>query len=76
MTADGVARAMMDGLRKGHFLITLDFQTKVLLNNMRGPSPSNHGLLDWLPGFLASIIWPFFRASMDRQTSAYQSGPK
>lgn len=76
MTADSVARATMDGLRKGQFLITLDFQTKLLLNNMRGPSPPNHGLLDWLVGFLASIIWPFFRSSMDRKISTYQSGPK
>lgn len=34
MTADGVARAMMDGLRYGKLLITSDFQTKLLLNNM------------------------------------------
>lgn len=76
MTAEAVAHATMNGLRKDEFLITLDFQTKLLLNNMRGPSPPNHGLLDWLIGLLASIVWPFFRASMDRQIKAYSFSSK
>ena len=71
MSAEAVASATMAGLRRDEFLIPLDFQTRLLLNNMRGPSPPNHGLLDWLLGFLVSLVWPFIRMSMDRQTKAY-----
>ena len=40
---------------------------------MRGPSPPNQGLFDWIIGLLALIIWPFFRAAMDKQIKAYRS---
>ena len=73
MTAGAVARATMDGLCKDEYLITFDLQTRLLLNNMRGPSPPNHGLLDWLTALLVSVIWPFFRVSMDRQVKAHGS---
>jgi 3-dehydrosphinganine reductase len=76
MTAEAVATATIAGLRRDEFLIPPDFQTKLLLNNMRGPSPPNHALLDWLFGFLVSLVWPFIRMSMDRQTKAYKPGPK
>ena len=72
MTAKAVARATMAGLSKDQFLITFDYQTRFLLNNMRGPSPPNQGLLDWVIGLLASLIWPFLRASMDQRTKAYR----
>ena len=72
MTAEAVARATMIGLSQNQFLITFDYQTRFLLNNMRGPSPPNQGLLDWVFGLLASLIWPFFRASMDQQIKAYR----
>ena len=76
MTPEAVARKTMDGLSNDEFLITLDFQTKLLLNNMRGPSPPNHGLFDWLTGLLASFIWPFVRVGMDRQIKSYKYGFK
>lgn len=76
MTAEAVASATMAGLHRGEFLIPIDFQTKLLLNNMRGPSPPNHGLLDWLLGFLVSLVWPFFRRSFDRRTKAYNPNSK
>ncbi|KAI9695782.1 MAG: hypothetical protein M1836_006048 [Candelina mexicana] len=71
LTAEEVASRIMDGLSKDEFLIPVDFQTTLLINNMRGPSPPNHGLLDWVLGFLASLIMPFIRISMDRQSKAY-----
>ncbi|KAI9715085.1 MAG: hypothetical protein M1812_006203 [Candelaria pacifica] len=70
LTAEDVASRIMHGLRKNEFLIPVDFQTRLLANNMRGPSPPNHGLLDWLLGFLASLVMPFVRISMDRQSKA------
>lgn len=73
MTAEAVARATMAGLTQDQFFITFDYQTRLLLNNMRGPSPPNQGLLDWVIGFLASLIWPFFRASMDQKIKAHRS---
>ncbi|OAQ66097.2 steroid dehydrogenase [Pochonia chlamydosporia 170] len=39
MTAKEVARLTLQGLDRGQFFITPDFQTRLLLNNMRGPSP-------------------------------------
>ena len=73
MTAEAVASATMAGLTRDDFLITFDYQTRLLLNNMRGPSPPNQGLLDWVLSLLASLIWPFFRASMDQQARDYRS---
>ncbi|KAI4233775.1 MAG: hypothetical protein LQ349_004208 [Xanthoria aureola] len=72
MTAGAVSKSVFAGLSKDHYLITTDYQTWLLLNNMRGPSPPNNGILEWLVGLVASLVWPIFRLMFDRQTR--QSG--
>ena len=76
MTPKAVARAIFDGLGRDDYLIPVDFQTRMLLNNMRGPSPSDRPLLDWVLGFVASLTWPLFRTSMDRKIRAHQAGQR
>lgn len=76
MTPEAVAQATMAGLRKDEYLIAMDFQTNLLLNNMRGPSPPNNAVLDWFIGLLASLVWPIFRIMFDRQTKQSRSVPK
>ena len=39
MTPKAVADAIVCGVDQDRYLITMDMQTKLLLNNMRGPSP-------------------------------------
>lgn len=71
MTAEAVARGILDGLKKDHYLITLDVQTRLLLNNMRGPSPANTYVWDWILGFVCSLVWPILRVFFDKKTRAY-----
>lgn len=71
LTAGQVADKTLEGLRRGRFLITMDFDTNVLLNNMRGPSPRDNAVWEWVLGFVGSLVWPFYRWSMDRTTRRY-----
>ena len=71
MTPQAVAKGIIAGVERGEFFITLDFDTRLLLNNMRGPSPPDTFITDWLLGFIASLVWPFFRKSWDRTTVQY-----
>lgn len=71
MTAEAVVKGILGGIERGDFCITLDSDTRLLLNNMRGPSPPNTYLWDWIIGVAASLIWPFYRRSWDRQTVQY-----
>lgn len=71
MTAKQVAQAILKGVDKGNYFIPMDFQTHLLLNNMRGPSPAETWGWDWLLGLVASLVWPFFRRMFDRKTREY-----
>ena len=71
MTAKAVAKGIMAGLAQGHYLVTVDMDTKLLLNNMRGPSPPNSYMWDWVLGWVASLVWPFYRRAWDRKTIAH-----
>lgn len=73
MSAEEVASSILSGLEKGQSYLTSDFQTRLLLDNMRGPSPLDSPLLDWLLGFLMSLVWPFVRRGIDRKV--YQHKP-
>lgn len=75
MTAGAVSKSLFAGLCRDHYLITTDYQTWLLLNNMRGPSPPNNGVLEWFVGLVASLVWPFFRLMFERQTRNAGSGP-
>ena len=71
MTPEAAATGIIAGVGRGEFSITLDFDTKLLLNNMRGPSIPDTYIWDWILGFIASLVWPFFRRSWDRTTVQY-----
>lgn len=76
MTPEAVATAIIAGVERGEFFITMDFETRLLLNNMRGPSPPNTFIVDWVLAFIASLVWPFIRKSWDRTTVKYGLKPK
>ena len=66
-----IARKIVRGLEKGKTYIAVDFQTELLLNNMRGPSPRFWTVCDFLLGLLASCVWWAFRIDFDRKTRRY-----
>jgi len=74
--ADGkqVAYRILRGIDRGQFFVTTDFQTQLLLNNMRGPSPRNSPLLDWILGVVISLIWPLFRLHFDNMVRQEGAG--
>jgi 3-dehydrosphinganine reductase len=76
LTPEAVAKGIIAGVDRGDHCITFDFETHLLLNNMRGPSVPNTFIWDWLLGFIASLVWPFFRRSWDRKTVQYGSKHK
>ncbi|KAL2843089.1 putative steroid dehydrogenase [Aspergillus pseudodeflectus] len=63
-----VVEMILEGLRKGKYFITMDIETALLLNNMRGPSPRDAPLRDWVLGVVGSLVWPVFRVRFDRAT--------
>ena len=71
ITPSEAAKRIIRGLQQGNFSIVTDFETRLLLNNMRGPSPRDASLYDWVLGFFASLIWLFFRKSFDAKTIKY-----
>ena len=66
--AGTIARGILQGVERGDFFITTDFNTQLLLNNMRGPSPHNSRfpLVDWCLGWIMSLVWPILRMYFDR----------
>ncbi len=73
MTPKAVANAIVAGVDQDRYLITMDMQTHFLLNNMRGPSPPDTYVWDWVLGLVASFVWPFYRKMFDRKTRQYGS---
>ncbi|PYH91584.1 putative steroid dehydrogenase [Aspergillus ellipticus CBS 707.79] len=71
LSAGKVAERTIQGLKQGRFFITMDWDTELLLNNMRGPSPRFWSVLDWLIGFLAALVWPIVRGRWDSRIGAY-----
>ncbi|KAL3421158.1 short chain dehydrogenase reductase family [Phlyctema vagabunda] len=66
-----IAKKILVGLDKGYFSITSDWESALILNNMRGPSPPDNLLLDIFLAFIAFLAWPFIRRDFDRKTSNY-----
>jgi 3-dehydrosphinganine reductase len=71
LTAAKIAEITISGLKQGRFFITMDMETELLLNNMRGPSPRYWSVWEWLVGLVASLVWPIFRIMHDRRTAQY-----
>lgn len=70
-TAEQVAKAIISGVDNGHFFIPTDTQTRLLLNNMRGPSPAQTYVVDWLMTLIGMIVWPFYRMFFDYTVRQY-----
>ncbi|KAH9205370.1 putative oxidoreductase,short chain dehydrogenase [Leptodontidium sp. 2 PMI_412] len=70
-SASTIAKKILGGLDKGYFSITSDWETALILNNMRGPSPRDNFLLDLLLALVAFLVWPFVRRDFDRKTRIY-----
>ena len=73
MTPKAVADALVAVIDQDNYLITMDMQTRLLLNNMRGPSPADTYVWDWILGLVASFVWPLYRRMFDRKTRQYGS---
>ncbi|KAI9817370.1 MAG: hypothetical protein M1832_004677 [Thelocarpon impressellum] len=71
LSVTAVADVILAGLRQGKFFITMDMDTAFVLNNMRGPSPRDSPVWDWLLGFLGSLAWPFYRMHWERKTAEH-----
>ena len=71
LSPTAVADKILAGVKQGNFFITMDMDTAILLNNMRGPSPRDSPVWDWLLGFVASLVWPFYSMYWDKRTLAY-----
>ncbi|PYI12632.1 NAD(P)-binding protein [Aspergillus sclerotiicarbonarius CBS 121057] len=71
LTAGEVAQRILAGLDAGCYFIPTDLQTRLLLNNMRGPSPRDSPLIDWFMGLAASFIWPFIGTYFDWRVARY-----
>ncbi|GLA50351.1 hypothetical protein AnigIFM63604_006406 [Aspergillus niger] len=65
LTAKEVAQRVLVGLDSGCYFIPTDLQTRLLLNNMRGPSPRDYPILDWCMGWAASLVWPIIGTYLD-----------
>ena len=70
-SASTIAQKILGGLDKGYYSITSDWESALILNNMRGPSPRDNVLLDLLLALVAFLLWPFFRRTFDRKTRNY-----
>ncbi|KAL6721611.1 hypothetical protein ACLMJK_000715 [Lecanora helva] len=70
-TVTSVAKKCIKGLEAEEFFTTVDFEGQLLLNNMRGPSPRDHGIVDVVIGWVATVAWWFVRRDFDRQTLRY-----
>ena len=70
-SALAIAKKILGGLDKGYFSITSDWESALILNNMRGPSPRDNVILDLLLALIAFFVWPFVRRNFDRKTRDY-----
>ncbi|KAE8147813.1 NAD(P)-binding protein [Aspergillus avenaceus] len=70
-SARAVAKKIIRGVELGKTYIPVDFQTELLLNNMRGPSPRFWILWDFFLGIMASLVWWVFRVDFDRKTRRF-----
>jgi 3-dehydrosphinganine reductase len=71
LTPAAVATRILAGVEKEQYSITMDSQTALLLNNVRGPSPPASFLWDCISGFVVSLIWPFYWRMFDIETKEY-----
>ncbi|KAI9923754.1 hypothetical protein ASPWEDRAFT_164019 [Aspergillus wentii DTO 134E9] len=70
-TAEGISQKLIQGVSEGQFFVTMDADTRLLLNNMRGPSPRDRPLMDYLLGWFMGLVWPLIRRRFDRTTREY-----
>jgi 3-dehydrosphinganine reductase len=62
---------ILEDVARGNFMITTDLEGKLLLNNMRGPSPRDNHIWDFLSSWVAVPLWAYYRRLFDRKTLEY-----
>ncbi|KAK1574371.1 uncharacterized protein LY79DRAFT_695482 [Colletotrichum navitas] len=70
-SVEEIVTGILDGIKKGHFIITTDMTTDLTLNNMRGPSPRSSPLYDCFMSFVGALAFPMVRQKFDKMTSQY-----
>ncbi|KAK2026321.1 short chain dehydrogenase [Colletotrichum zoysiae] len=70
-SVEEIATGILDGIRKGRFIITTNMTTDLTLNNMRGPSPRSSPLYDYFMSFVGALAFPVVRRKFDKMTSQY-----
>ncbi|KAJ7086139.1 oxidoreductase [Mycena belliarum] len=73
LTADVAAKAMIQGVQKGHTHITSDMITDLFRASTRGVTPRHNVFLDTLLDIAASIIAPIWRMSVDKRVRAHRA---
>lgn len=69
-TPEQVAKAALQGLDRGQALINTEILGPIMRCNMKGPSPKN-GILDFVYGFVASIVMPFVLKDFEQKVIKY-----
>ncbi|KAJ7746369.1 hypothetical protein B0H16DRAFT_1557195 [Mycena metata] len=72
LTADEAARALLEGIRRGHAHITGDIITSLFRASTRGVAPRHNVLLDIVYDFAAAIIAPIWRNGVDKRVRAHR----
>jgi 3-dehydrosphinganine reductase len=70
-SASDEAKKILVGLDKGNYMITSDFEGRLILNNMRGPSPRDGWFSDFLQSCLMMFAWPLKLRNWDKETRDY-----
>lgn len=69
-SAEVVAKKSIQGLERGHDLVTSDILSRLVLSTTMGPSKRGgffKALADWVMGCFAMLLLIFVRSDMDRQ---------
>jgi 3-dehydrosphinganine reductase len=70
-SASDEAKKILLGLDKGNYMITSDLEGRLILNNMRGPSPRDGWFSDFLQSCLMMFAWPLTLRDWDKKTRNY-----
>ncbi|KNZ78088.1 3-ketodihydrosphingosine reductase TSC10, partial [Termitomyces sp. J132] len=72
MTADQAAFALFKGVESGRVHITGDLITSLFRSSTRGATPHNNWILDGIYDFVAFIVAPIWRSSVDKKVISHQ----
>ncbi|KAJ6577430.1 oxidoreductase [Mycena capillaripes] len=73
LTPDAAARALVQGIQKGHTHITADMITTLFRASTRGVAPRHNMLLDVVYDLAAMVIAPIWRRGVDKRVRAHRA---